>query len=83
MPTGELASESETFFASSKPGRVSPRMDWVESEIRDRHTFVGVPKESAEAVLAAFSGRSAHEKELVVEIARAEQRTNESAASSS
>jgi ATP-dependent RNA helicase DeaD len=51
--------------------------------IRDRHTFVGVPKESTDAVLAAFSGRSAHEKELVVEIARAEQRTNESAASSS
>ncbi len=50
--------------------------------IRDRHTFIGVPKGRTDAVLAAFSGRSAHEKELVVEIARAEQRTNEATPSS-
>lgn len=50
--------------------------------IRDRHTFVGVPKERTDSVLAAFFGRSAHEKELVVEVARAEQRATESAPSS-
>ena len=41
--------------------------------IRDRHTFVGVPKERAAEAVEALAGRPFGEKSLVVEIARAEQ----------
>jgi ATP-dependent RNA helicase DeaD len=41
--------------------------------IRDRHTFVGVPKERAASAVEALAGRSFGDKALVVEIARAEQ----------
>ncbi|WP_236604882.1 DEAD/DEAH box helicase [Sandaracinus amylolyticus] len=40
--------------------------------IRDRHTFVGVPRERVDAVVSALNGQSSHEKELVVEVSRAE-----------
>ena len=40
--------------------------------IRDRHTFVGVPKDSVEQVLAELAGKTALDRPLVVEVARAE-----------
>src|SRR5690606_7125302 len=41
--------------------------------IRDRHTFVGVPRERVDAIVGSLNGQSSHDKELVVEVARAEQ----------
>jgi ATP-dependent RNA helicase DeaD len=38
--------------------------------IRDRHTFVGVPREKVDAILVSLSGKSAMDKDLVVEVAR-------------
>lgn len=40
--------------------------------IRDRHTFVGVPPEKADAIVSQLTGKSTHEKELVAERARAQ-----------
>ncbi len=40
--------------------------------IRDRHTFVGVPSEKVDDIVEQLSGKSAHDKELVVERARAQ-----------
>ncbi len=40
--------------------------------IRDRHSFVGVPRERAEEILAQLAGKESHDKELVVELARAQ-----------
>lgn len=40
--------------------------------IRDRHTFVGVPREKADAIVEQLTGKSALEKELVAERARAQ-----------
>lgn len=40
--------------------------------IRDRHTFVGVPREKADEIVTQLTGKSALEKELVVERARAQ-----------
>lgn len=40
--------------------------------IRDRHTFVGVPREKVYAIVDQLSGASSHDKELVVELARAQ-----------
>lgn len=42
--------------------------------IRDRHTFVGVPRGEVDRVLGELVGRRAFDKELVVEVSRAEQR---------
>jgi ATP-dependent RNA helicase DeaD len=41
--------------------------------IRDRHTFVGVPREKADAIVDRLTGVESYEKALVVELARAEQ----------
>jgi ATP-dependent RNA helicase DeaD len=41
--------------------------------IRERHSFVGVPRERVEGAVQALSGRTAHDKVLVIELARAEQ----------
>jgi ATP-dependent RNA helicase DeaD len=38
--------------------------------IRDRHTFVGVPKEKVDTIVAQLQGKTSHEKELLVEVAR-------------
>jgi ATP-dependent RNA helicase DeaD len=38
--------------------------------IRDRHTFVGVPRERAPSIVSQLAGKSSHDKELVVEVAR-------------
>jgi ATP-dependent RNA helicase DeaD len=40
--------------------------------IRDRHTFVGVPREKVDSIVDQLSGASSHDKELVVERARAQ-----------
>ncbi len=40
--------------------------------IRDRHTFVGVPREKVDVIVTQLTGKSAHDKELVVERARAD-----------
>ncbi|MCZ7678984.1 MAG: DEAD/DEAH box helicase [Sandaracinaceae bacterium] len=40
--------------------------------IRDRHTFVGVPREKADSIVTQLQGKSALDKELVVERARAQ-----------
>ena len=40
--------------------------------IRDRHTFVGVPREKADSIVDQLTGVESHEKALVVELARAE-----------
>jgi len=40
--------------------------------IRDRHTFVGVPRDKADEIVDQLAGTESHEKELVVEKARAQ-----------
>ena len=40
--------------------------------IRDRHTFVGVPADRIEDIVTQLTGKTSHEKELVVEKARAQ-----------
>ncbi len=40
--------------------------------IRDRHTFVGVPREKVDTIVTQLTGKSALDKELVVERARAQ-----------
>ncbi|MEZ4336951.1 MAG: DEAD/DEAH box helicase [Sandaracinaceae bacterium] len=39
--------------------------------IRDRHSFVGVPRERVEEIVEQLAGKESHDKELVVELARA------------
>jgi ATP-dependent RNA helicase DeaD len=41
--------------------------------IRDRHTFVAVPKERADEAIAAIAGARFGDKEVVAEVARADQ----------
>ncbi|HEY8427351.1 MAG TPA: DbpA RNA binding domain-containing protein, partial [Sandaracinaceae bacterium] len=40
--------------------------------IRDRHTFVGVPRDKVDSIVSQLTGKSALDKELVVERARAQ-----------
>ncbi|MBX3272145.1 MAG: DEAD/DEAH box helicase [Sandaracinaceae bacterium] len=40
--------------------------------IRDRHSFVGVPRERADEIVEQLAGKESHDKELVVELARAQ-----------
>lgn len=40
--------------------------------IRDRHSFVGVPRDRFEEIVSDLSGKESHDKELVVELARAQ-----------
>jgi len=63
---GDILRIFETFAGLTKDelGRI---------RIRDRHTFVGVPRDRVEAVLASLAGKAEGDKELVVEVARAEQ----------
>jgi ATP-dependent RNA helicase DeaD len=47
--------------------------------VRDRHSFVDVPLDRAERVIQALTGQRAHEKALVVELARVERARNDAA----
>ncbi|MCB9596183.1 MAG: DEAD/DEAH box helicase [Sandaracinaceae bacterium] len=40
--------------------------------IRDRHSFVGVPRERVAEIVEQLAGKESHDKELVVELARAQ-----------
>ncbi len=48
------------------------REDVGRIRIRDRHCFVGVPPELADEIIDALAGKESHDKELVVERARAQ-----------
>ena len=40
--------------------------------IRDRHSFVGVPRDLVDEIVEQLAGQESHDKELVVELARAQ-----------